>query len=127
MADLVLKWYWRYHVLGVEEFDDLDEACSSAEYLSDAGEEALDHIEVIHDDGTTDILSVEDVRERTRPERMARDAAYRAAPKPTRKLTITYGDKSAVLGWFSDVGEAEREYARLGRRLGADRIRLESL
>lgn len=49
---LIVKWTWRYHSLECDDyFDTYEQAASAALYASDAGDEALDCIEVWDESG----------------------------------------------------------------------------
>lgn len=118
---IVLKWAWVYGSLHVEEFDSLDEAVRSAVYAAEAGDESLDYIEVIDDDGTStrherDSAVVRAVEEQQHE--MDR-AAYEAAPAVTHRIRAANADgKEATISSFTDRGKAALELERLRPLLG---------
>ena len=116
-----IKWAWRYHSLGAEVFDTLDEAIRSAIAASDNGDEALQCIE--HDGELIDwdhpLMQAEEDR---------RDAEYDARPiGPTVAVVeaIPPGESNWVmLGSFETEENAERYAANLRAIAGADRVRV---
>lgn len=124
----VLKWAWRHSHLDADEFDDLDDAVGAAYWGSEYGEEALDCIEVIYDDGTTEVYDDKAVEALMEPRRKAEDEKYEARPKATHVIDI----KSPDGRWTAhenanSEADAEVKAERLRGFLGSDRVTIRKL
>ena len=121
----VIKWAYRHHSLQADTFDTLDEAVASAYWGGEYGEEALECVEVINDDGTTEVHDEKAVEALAAPLRQKADEEWRARPTPTVILDIRApnGDWAAYENFVAqDAAEAAASNARA--LLGADRVRL---
>jgi hypothetical protein len=121
---LVLKWARRHHSMTVDEFDSLDEALAEAQYASDYGQEALDHIEVWAGDGSVRIVAAEEAWDLLEPKAAQKQAKYEANAKEhpvIAQIAITTGKDQAWFGAYTNKVEAQREYNRLHAILG-DRV-----
>lgn len=125
MTETVLKWAWRYSVLGVDIYDSLDDAVRAAMWASDAGEEALDCIEVVRIDGTREVLGRDAVYELQRPIEEEREKEYKARPTPTVVLSVQGpSGKWATYSSYVERDKADGDADRFRQALGPDRVKL---
>lgn len=122
---LAIKWAWRHYVMTFDEFDTLDEAVRSALYAADYGDESLQCIEVIEDDGTRVVYDRAAVSEMWLPLEEAERAEMAARPATVVVLDLRSpsGDWSPHRG-FADERAAEQEAERLRAILGPERVAL---
>lgn len=120
----VIKWAYRYGVLTPDECDTLDEAVRSAWWAAEDGQEALDSIEVIYEDGT-EVLDRKAVNVLTKPIEEAQDKAHEERPTPTVILDLRGPDgKWGPYSSYVERAKADEDVERFRRLLGADRVRL---
>ncbi len=124
MADLVLKWAWRYGDLVVDEFESLYPALVAAGYAQDLGGEAIESIEIVHEDGTRQVLGADEI--------ISRIATLESSFSPAKPVGPVYVLclKAPDGSWaeyerFEDVEEADRARDRLVAVLGEGRVLLQ--
>jgi cob(I)alamin adenosyltransferase len=129
MAELVLKWAMRYHALTVEIYGDVDEAVGAAGLAADNGEESLDRIEVLGDDGTVKrTITPEDMDDLLAPKREREYQEYQASVDAVTHIVEIAGPSGEWASWLScsSLRDAEQEAARLRGFLG-ERVRIEAV
>jgi hypothetical protein len=118
---LVLKWAWHRFSLEVSQYDSVDEAVDAAGYASDAGDEALDCIEVFDGDGHRVIPGDEALdlaHERSQSRRERNEPAPVVAT-----VRVRHPEKGdAVVLPYTDTGRAQQDYERMVARLGESRV-----
>lgn len=121
-----IKWAYRHHVLGAESFDTLDQAVAAAYWAAEHGEEALECIEVINDDGTVRVYSRDEVDALTAPLRQQQEERYRARPPIVAVLDLCAPDGKTWTPYenFTDMADAEVAAENARQLLGADRVEL---
>ncbi len=124
----VIKWAWRHHVLGADTFDSIRDAVLAAESASDMGDESLDCIEVIENGGARR-LTAEEYDAIVGPIQAEEEARWKALPKSVVALRLASpaGRDWAFYQGFADRQKAEEEAEHWRQRLGADRVKLESI
>ncbi len=124
MAELVLKWAWRHGALVVDEFESLGAALLAAEYAQDEGREAIECIEIVHEDGTRQVLSAGEVISRIATLESSFSPAEPSGPVYVVCLKAPEGSW-AEYDRFEDVEEADRARDRLVAVLGEGRVLLQ--
>lgn len=127
---LVLKWAWRHYSLYMDEFDSVETALRMAAYQSDAGNEALDCIEVWDIDGYR-TLTMEDVYDYEDEQAKRRAAEYEASPPEPFLATISIvppeGSRERRPEWYGGYRDEEslataiERLASLGNRVVVSR------
>jgi hypothetical protein len=121
----IIKWAWRHGSLSSDTFDSLDNALEAAHWASEYGEESVEGIEVIADDGTVTFHDSDAVFALMEPLRRRDDAAYDAQPKPTVILDLRSPNGTwGVYGSYVEREKADADAARFRRSIGDDRVRL---
>lgn len=119
---MVLKWAWRYGVLDVDDFDSIDEAVRSAVWASGASEESFAGIEVVYEDGRTEVVDVAEQWRKVEQEEEEERASY--PPTKARLDLRSQQGQWALFRTFADAADAERDAAELRDIFGADRVRV---
>lgn len=123
---LVIKWAWRYGVLGAEGYDTVDDAIEAAVWASGAGKESFAAIEVVYPDGRTEVL--DDVGERMRVVEDREEQERKGHPVSTRRIDLrSPSGEWALYRDFVDPADAERDAADLAKTFGAERVRVRTL
>lgn len=130
---LAVKWAYRHHRLTFDHYDTLEEAVSSAMWMSDQGEEAFVAIEVWGDDGTYRFIDRNEGFELVSAMSKARDAKEeeRAIERPPMIAELWIdpameGEKPVLWSGFRDEAGLQRaltDLALMGGRVTVKRGR----
>lgn len=122
----VIKWAWRYHALDATFFDSIEDAVLAAEHAADAGEEALDCIEVI-ESGVSRVLTDDEYHAIVDLIEASERHATETAPKAivVLRLASPNGKDWTTYQGFADIQAAEKEANRYRQMLGAQRVRVD--
>lgn len=121
----IIKWAWRHGAIAAETYETLDDAVSAAHYASEYGEEAVDCIEVVADDGTVTVHDREAVDRLMEPLKRQADEEYRQRPTPTVILDLRAPDGSrSAHESFVEQEKANAAAEKWRALLGTERVKL---